>query len=96
MDTGITITVVLAMIALGVFLIHLLNGQHDERIALHSYSRRLPGRRRAHSPVPSQPGISTHPPAVRDRRDRRDHRDGGRGRLPARRKTPKSMKYQRS
>ncbi|WP_189173842.1 hypothetical protein [Streptomyces lasiicapitis] len=88
MDTVITVAVVLAMIALGAFVIHLLSGQHAERIALHQYSRRLPGRRGARSATRPQSFI-TAPAAVRARRD---HRDGGRGRLRPRRRTNRAAK----
>ncbi|MEV4927151.1 hypothetical protein [Streptomyces roseoverticillatus] len=91
MDTDITVAVILAMIALGAFVIHLLNTQHSERIALHQYSRRLPGRRGAHSPTRPQPD-DTAPPAVRPRRD---HRDGGRGRLRPRRRTSRATQGRR-
>ncbi|WP_186318987.1 hypothetical protein [Streptomyces sp. SAJ15] len=49
METVITTAVILAMIALWVLLIHLLNAQHDQRIAAFRYSDVLPvrgGRRR--------------------------------------------------
>ncbi|GGV19581.1 hypothetical protein [Streptomyces spectabilis] len=92
MDTGITVAAVLAMIALGAFLIHLLNDQHADRIALRQYARRLPGRSGSHSPAQPQPD-STAPPAVRARRD---HRDGGRGRLRPRRRTNRAAKGRRT
>ncbi|MFK8844175.1 hypothetical protein [Streptomyces sp. Ac-502] len=92
MGTGLTVTVLLAMTALGVFVIHLLNAQHDDRIALYRYSRRLPDRRGAHEPTRSQP-VTAAPPALHDRRD---HRDGGRGRLRPRRRTTGSFKDRRA
>nr|WP_237330355.1 hypothetical protein [Streptomyces sp. BA2] len=88
MDTVITVALVLAMIALGAFVIHLLNDQHTERIALHRYSNRLPGHPGAHNPAPPPPG-GTASPTVRARRD---HRDGGRGRLRPRRRTNRAAK----
>jgi hypothetical protein len=42
-ETVITVSVIIAMIMLGVLLIHLLNGQHNERIAAFHYSDALPG-----------------------------------------------------
>lgn len=39
MQTFVTVVVVLAMIAFGVLLIHLLNLQHSERIAAFHYGR---------------------------------------------------------
>ncbi|MEV8018842.1 hypothetical protein AB0O76_21370 [Streptomyces sp. NPDC086554] len=92
MDTSITVAVILAMITLGAFVIHLLNDQHSERIALHQYSRRLPWHRGAHSATRPQPD-GTAPPAVRARRD---HRDGGRGRLSPRRRTNRAAKGRRT
>ncbi|MFJ2771293.1 hypothetical protein [Streptomyces sp. NPDC087300] len=92
MDTGITVAVMLAMIAPGAFVIHLLDDQHSERIPLHQYSRRLSGRRGAHSPTRPQPD-GTAPPAVRPRRD---HRDGGRGRFRPRRRTNRAAQGRRT
>lgn len=45
MDALVTVAVVIAMIALGVLLIHRLNVQHDQRIAAFRYSAALPVRR---------------------------------------------------
>jgi hypothetical protein len=77
METVVTVAVILAMIALGAFLIQLLNRQHDEHISAFHYSKLLPGIRGRSTTPPRQadgaagaPGGST----------RRDHRDGGRGR----------------
>ncbi|MFI1927526.1 MULTISPECIES: hypothetical protein [unclassified Streptomyces] len=39
METFVTVIVILAMIAVGVFLIHRLNSQHSERIAAFHYAR---------------------------------------------------------
>ncbi|MFH0177334.1 hypothetical protein [Streptomyces cacaoi] len=39
MQTFVTVIVVLAMIAFGVLLIHLLNSQHSDRIAAFRYGR---------------------------------------------------------
>ncbi|MFH8367805.1 hypothetical protein [Streptomyces sp. NPDC018031] len=51
METVITTAVILAMIALGILLIHLLNAQHGQRIAAFRYSEVLPGRgRRSRKP----------------------------------------------
>ena len=79
MDALVTTAVILAMIALGAFLIHLLNGQHAERIAAFRYSRFLPGPRGRNttSPRPAEGG----PVLPAGHGARRDHRDGGRGRL---------------
>ncbi|MBO8202013.1 hypothetical protein JW613_27505 [Streptomyces smyrnaeus] len=45
MDALVTVAVVIAMIALGVLLIHRLNAQHDQRIAAFRYGAALPVRR---------------------------------------------------
>ncbi|MGP9019935.1 hypothetical protein ACT1U9_16245 [Streptomyces sp. BR1] len=80
MTTALTIAVMLILIAGAAWMIHLLNAQHADRIALHHYSRYQfsrfqPGRR----PLPGE----SDPPAVPARRD---HQDGGRGRLRPRRR----------
>jgi hypothetical protein len=38
-ETFVTVAVILGMIVLGVFLIHQLNSQHDDRIAAFHYGR---------------------------------------------------------
>jgi len=77
-ETVITVAAIVAMIVAGVLLIHLLNGQHAERIAAFHYGRILPGigrrsRKGRRSAGPSGPAgspvVSTH----------REHRDGRRG-----------------
>jgi hypothetical protein len=70
-----TVSVIIAMIIMGVLLIHLLNGQHAERIAAFHYSDALPGigRRSRKSRRPAGPAGS---PAVTTHRE---HHDGGRG-----------------
>ncbi|MGA4840509.1 hypothetical protein [Streptomyces sp. G45] len=92
MDTGLTVAVILAMIALGAFVIHRLNDQQAGRIALRQYSRRLTGRTGTRSPA-RPPSDIARPPAVRVRRD---HRDGGRGRLRPRRKVNRATKGRRA
>jgi hypothetical protein len=79
MESLITVAVILALIALGAFVIHLLNNQHAERIAVFHYSRLLPGVRRRNTTSPRQTEGRTDPPAGPGARH--DHRDGGRGRL---------------
>ncbi|MCX4834807.1 hypothetical protein OG785_01830 [Streptomyces sp. NBC_00006] len=84
MDAMLTSVAFLVLIAMGVYLIHRLNAQHAERIALRTYRRFLPGRRNPGEgadagTLPDQP-----PPTVPA--DRHDHRDGGRGRFRARRR----------
>lgn len=73
MGTGLTVTVILAMIALGVFVIHLLNAQHNDRIALHRYSRRIPDRRGSRNPARPQQVTAASP---------RSHAPGPQGRRP--------------
>ncbi|MEU2158807.1 hypothetical protein ABZ532_27990 [Streptomyces sp. NPDC019396] len=43
MEIAITVSVIIVMIGIGVLLIHLLNGQHDERIAAFRYGDAMPG-----------------------------------------------------
>jgi hypothetical protein len=52
METFVTMIVVLAVVALGVLLIHLLDSQRDERIAAFQYGR---SRSAVPGPVPSAP-----------------------------------------
>lgn len=83
MDTVVTVIVLLAMIALGVLLIHRLNAQHDERIASFHYGRPRRTTRTPTPPVPPKPAAHTEPTGTPARRD---HRDGGRGRSRPRRR----------
>ena len=84
MDIALTIAAFLVLIAGGAYVIHRLNSAHGERIALHSYSRFLPGR-----PAAGRAAGTTAPPpppsAPAPEHERRDHRDGGRGRFRPRR-----------
>ncbi|MFI1047165.1 hypothetical protein [Streptomyces griseoruber] len=63
METGITAALIIAVIVLGMVLIHRLNAQHDARIAAYRYSDALPGvgRRRAKNRRPARPSA---PPAA--------------------------------
>jgi hypothetical protein len=83
METFVTVVVLLAMVALGAFLIHRLNNQHDERIAAFRYSRSRPA---ARGPAPSAPQRVRGRAATSGTGDRQDHGDGGRGRLRLRRR----------
>jgi hypothetical protein len=83
METFVTVVALLAMVALGAFLIHRLNNQHDERIAAFHYGR---SRSAARGPAPSAPQQVRGRTAPSGTGDRRDHRDGGRGRLRPRRR----------
>ncbi|MFE7836500.1 hypothetical protein ACFU53_10720 [Streptomyces sp. NPDC057474] len=84
METFVTVIVIIAVIAFGVLLIHLLNSQHSDRIAVFHYG---------HSGMPVAGPTPSAPPKARGRARttgtgrRRDHRDGGRGRLRLRRRT---------
>lgn len=84
METVVIVVVLLAMIALGVLLIHRLNAQHNDRIASFRYGR---SRTTPQAPAPPRPGDYAGPS---DTGARRDHRDGGRGRFRPRRPTRKS------
>ncbi|WP_039938255.1 hypothetical protein [Streptomyces himastatinicus] len=72
METVITVSVIIAMITLGVLLIHLLNGQHNERIAAFHYSDALPGvgRRSRKSRQPASPPDHPPPPPYLEHRGR--------------------------
>lgn len=63
MDTVIPVSAVIAMIITGVLLIHLLNGQNDERIAALHHSDAMPGIGRR-SRKGRQPAGSAGSPAV--------------------------------
>lgn len=82
----VALAVSVAMIVLGVLLIHLLNSQHGDGMASFHYGR-------SGMPVPGP--ASSVPRKPRGRAGtggtdgRRDHRDGGRGRLRPRRRTRK-------
>ncbi|MCG8966297.1 hypothetical protein [Streptomyces sp. CL12-4] len=86
MEIFVTMIVLLAVIALGVLLIHLLNAQHDERIAAFHYGRSRPAVTGLGSPVPrkarGRDGTSGFGA-------RRDHHDGELGRLRPRRRRRK-------
>jgi hypothetical protein len=84
METFVTAAVLLAMVAVGVLLIHLLNDQHDERIAAFPYGR---SRSAVRGLAPSAPQKLRGRAGTSGAGDRRDQRDGGRGRLRPRRRT---------
>lgn len=83
-ETFVTVLVILAMIALGALLIHLLDAQHGDRIAAFHYGR-------SGTPVAGPPASAPRKTHGRvgtsSTARRRDHRDGGRGRLRPRRRT---------
>lgn len=79
MEIVFTVVAIIAMIMLGVLLIHSLNVRHDERIAVFRYSDALPGTgRRSRRPRPST-GPAGSPGATTDREpdDGDENRDGG-------------------
>ncbi len=86
MDTALATTALLLLISVAAYVIHRLNAQHAERIALRTYSPYRPGHR-----PPSVPEDTGPPPAAPlTPAERHDHRDGGRGRHPARRRRDRS------
>ncbi|MBC9714608.1 hypothetical protein H9Y04_18790 [Streptomyces sp. TRM66268-LWL] len=83
METAVTAAALVALIAVAAYVIHRLNEQHAERIALRTYSRYQPGHRPPSVPEGTgPPPVPPFAPAA----ERHDHRDGGRGRHPARRR----------
>ncbi|MFC5953114.1 hypothetical protein ACFP51_00995 [Streptomyces pratens] len=74
METTVTVAAFIFVIIAGMFLIHRLNAQHDERIRAFHYSDALPeiGRRTRKSPRATSP---KGPPADATRRE---HREGSR------------------
>lgn len=74
METAVTVAVIIFVIIAGMFLIHRLNAQHDERIGAFRYNDALPGigRRTRKSPRATVPN---GPPADATRRE---HREGSR------------------
>ncbi|MFG2794177.1 hypothetical protein [Streptomyces sp. NPDC048419] len=83
MNAFLTVAAFLVLIAAAAYLIHRLNSEHADRIAMHHYSAALPSRRGHGTPLPpGEPGRSPSPTSG----ERRDHRDGGRGRFPPRRR----------
>ncbi|WP_369237112.1 hypothetical protein AB5J56_30535 [Streptomyces sp. R21] len=81
METLVTVVVLLAMVTVGVLLIHLLNNQHDERITAFPYGR---SRSAVRGPAPPDPQ-KAHGRAGTSGTGHR--RDGVRGRLRPRRRT---------
>lgn len=83
MNAFLTAAAFIVLIAAAAYVIHRLNIEHADRIAVHRYSAPLPGRRgRGTPPPPVEPGRSELPTSG----ELRDHRDGGRGRFPPRRR----------
>jgi hypothetical protein len=74
METFVTVVALLAMVAVGVLLIHLLNNQHDERITAFPYGR---SRSAVRGPAPSTPTEGSR--SWRNERHRRSPRPPRRG-----------------
>ncbi|BAC72497.1 hypothetical protein AQJ43_21950 [Streptomyces avermitilis] len=68
MEIFVNVLVLLAMIALGVLLIHLLNSQHDDRIAAFHYADRFAAFHQARS-RPTGPGTGAAPGSERGEPD---------------------------
>jgi hypothetical protein len=73
-ETAITVAVIIFAIMVGMFLIHRLNAQHDERIRAFRYSDALPGIGRRNRKGPR----ATAPKGPAADATRREHRDGSR------------------
>ncbi|MDQ0992113.1 hypothetical protein [Streptomyces sp. V3I7] len=71
METAVTVAVIIFMIIAGMFLIHRLNAQHDDRIGAFRYSDALPGigRRIRKSP---RAAVPKDPPADATCREHRE------------------------
>ncbi|GHH84532.1 hypothetical protein [Streptomyces capitiformicae] len=73
METAVTVAVIIFVIIVGMFLIHRLNAQHDERIGAFRYSDVLPGiGRRTRTRKSSRATAPKGPPADATRRERQD------------------------
>ncbi|CAM5574478.1 MULTISPECIES: hypothetical protein [Streptomyces] len=79
MNSFLTAAAFVVLIAAAAYVIHRLNIQHADRIAVHRYSSPLPGRRGRGTPQPPVAPDRSESPTTGGRRD---HRDGGRGRFP--------------
>ncbi|WDF42449.1 hypothetical protein PBV52_39460 [Streptomyces sp. T12] len=87
MNTFLTAAAFLVLIAGAAYVIHRLNIQHADRIAVRRYSAPLPGRRGRGTPQPPVGPDRSKSPTTGERRD---HRDGGRGRFPPRRRSSRT------
>ncbi|UYQ63506.1 hypothetical protein [Streptomyces peucetius] len=83
MNVFLTAAAFVVLIAAAAYVIHRLNIQHADRIAVHRYSAPLPGRRGRGMP---QPPVGPDRSESSTTGEGRDHRDGGRGRFPPRRR----------
>ncbi|MFI7338225.1 hypothetical protein ACIBUY_09825 [Streptomyces sp. NPDC050085] len=101
MDAALTAAAFLLLITVAAYVIHRLNTQHAERIALRTYSPEpADGGPPPAPPTPSAPSIpplpSTPPAVPAVPAGRHDHRDGGRGRFPARRRRDRTTHKQQA
>ncbi len=90
MNAFLTATAFVVLIAAAAYLIHRLNIQHADRIAVHRYSAPLPGRRGRGTPQPPVGTDRSEPPGAGERRD---HRDGGRDRFASRRRRSRTTHH---
>ncbi|MFI6688308.1 hypothetical protein [Streptomyces sp. NPDC050485] len=73
METILLIAAIIIMTAIGVRLIHLLNAQHDARIASYHFGEALPGvGRRSRKHHRRTPGAPRQPADTAGRADRKD------------------------
>ncbi|MFJ8390541.1 hypothetical protein ACIQ9Q_39830 [Streptomyces sp. NPDC094438] len=73
METILLIAAILVMTGIGVRLIHLLNAQHDARIASYHFGDALPGvGRRSRKHHRRTPGASRQPAGTASHADRKD------------------------
>ncbi|MER5918392.1 hypothetical protein ABT124_51350 [Streptomyces sp. NPDC001982] len=90
MNAFLTAAAFVVLIAAAAYVIHRLNIQHADRIAVHRYSVALPGRRGRGTPQPPVGPDRSESPTPGERRD---HRDGGRGRFPPRRRRSRTTHH---
>ncbi|MCD7443590.1 hypothetical protein K4B79_35940 [Streptomyces lincolnensis] len=83
MNAFLTAVAFVVLIAAAAYVIHRLNLQHADRIAVHRYSAPRPGHRGRGAPQPPVGPDRSEAPVSSERRDQRD---GGRGRFPSRRR----------
>ncbi|MCZ9341609.1 hypothetical protein NGM37_27985 [Streptomyces sp. TRM76130] len=89
MNAFLTAVALVVLIAVAAYVIHRLNLQHADRIAVHRYETPLPGRRGRGTAHPAEPERSDAPATG----ERTDHREGGGGRLPGRRRRSRSTHH---
>ncbi|MEU0430199.1 hypothetical protein ABZ153_00830 [Streptomyces sp. NPDC006290] len=85
----LTAVAFVVLIVAAAYVIHRLNIQHADRIAVHGYGAALPGHGGRRTPPPVGPERSDAPTPG----ERRDHRDGGRGRFPPGRRSARPTQH---